>query len=87
MQTWNEIYALSAVEDNSVPALPRLFWIGKTRGWSAEYLLGQMHKAMKGEYCPASFSKMEYNLAAVVYELGGNTALHALHKSPFCFPS
>jgi hypothetical protein len=45
-----------------------------------------MQLAVDGKYRPASFSELEYDLAAVVYELGGDGALHALHKSPFAFP-
>ncbi|KAJ2933848.1 hypothetical protein H1R20_g3247, partial [Candolleomyces eurysporus] len=45
-----------------------------------------MRLAVAGGYRPASFEKWEYDLAAVIYELGGDGALHALHKSPIAFP-
>ena len=44
-------------------------------------------EALDGSYHPRSYSDLELDLATAIYELGGGAALHALHKSPFAFPS
>jgi hypothetical protein len=46
-----------------------------------------MRMALAGDYHPRSYSDLEIELATVIYELGGGAALHALHNSPFAFPS
>jgi len=43
--------------------------------------------ALEGKYCPRNYSELELDLATAIYELGGGAALHALHNSPFAFPS
>src|ERR1700733_8967322 len=40
-----------------------------------------------GKYLAKGYSDLEYNLATVVYELGGAHCLTALQKSPFALPS
>lgn len=43
--------------------------------------------ALEGKYRPRNYSELELDLATAIYELGGGAALHALHNSPFAFPS
>jgi len=43
--------------------------------------------ALDGLYHPKNYSDLEIDLATVVYTLGSAATLHALHKSPFLFPS
>lgn len=43
--------------------------------------------AADGTYHARSYSDLELDLATTIYELGGGAALHALHNSPFAFPS
>ena len=43
--------------------------------------------AVDGTYHARSYSDLELDLATTIYELGGGAALHALHNSPFAFPS
>lgn len=50
-------------------------------------LLEKMQMALKGMYHPQSYSDLELDLVTTIYELGGSTTLHALHHSPFAFPS
>lgn len=43
--------------------------------------------SLDSKYCAKGYSELEIDLATVVYELGGNHGLTALHNSPFAFPS
>jgi len=43
--------------------------------------------SLDGKYLAKGYSDLEYDLATVVYELGGSHCLTALQKSPFAFPS
>jgi hypothetical protein len=43
--------------------------------------------SLDGKYLAKGYSDLEYDLATVVYELGGAHCLTALQKSPFAFPS
>jgi hypothetical protein len=43
--------------------------------------------AVDGTYHAQNYSDLELDLATTIYELGGGAALHALHNSPFAFPS
>ncbi|KAF8074685.1 hypothetical protein FPV67DRAFT_1619269 [Lyophyllum atratum] len=82
--TWKHILDLVGTQD--VPALHRIFKNSKRRSWSAEHLLEKIKMALAGDYRARSYSDLEIELATVVYELGGDAALHALHNSPFVFP-
>lgn len=70
-----------------IPGLHRIFKNAKEFNWSAEKLLEKMDMASKGTYHARNYSKAELDLAIVVYELGGDPTLHALHHSPFAFPA
>lgn len=70
-----------------MPGLHRVFWIAKNEGWGIELLLDKLRKALDGSYNPRSYSQLEFDLATVIYELGGGAALHALYNSPFSFPA
>ncbi|KAJ3547310.1 hypothetical protein NMY22_g1704 [Coprinellus aureogranulatus] len=82
--TWKRVWELAGTKD--VPALHRIFRVGWKYSWSVDKLLSQMELALIGKYKPYSFSKLEFDLAAAVYEIGGGAALYALHNSPFALP-
>jgi len=42
-------------------------------------LLEKMQMALEGTYHPQSYSDLDLDLATTIYELGGGTALYALH--------
>lgn len=69
------------------PALHRIFKNAKLSGWSVEKLLTKICMAIEGTYHAKNFSKLEFDLATTIYELGGRAVLFALQKSPFSFPS
>ncbi|KAF5313760.1 hypothetical protein D9619_013711 [Psilocybe cf. subviscida] len=83
--TWEKILGL--VGSNDVPALHRIFRNAKNQNWSTKALLENLRLAVNGQYLAKNFSEFEYDLATVVYELGGGAALYALQKSPFALPS
>jgi hypothetical protein len=83
--TWRALLQLIGTHD--VPGLHRIFKNAKTQNWSVEALLEKVQMALDGTYHPRSYSDLELELATTIYELGGGAALHALHHSPFAFPS
>ncbi|KAF8221799.1 hypothetical protein L208DRAFT_1529184 [Tricholoma matsutake] len=84
-ETWKNLLDLLGTHD--IPGLHRIFKNAKRRNWSTEQLYKKMRMALAGDYHPQSYSDLEIELATVIYELGGGAALHALHNSPFAFPS
>ncbi|KAH6916952.1 hypothetical protein BKA70DRAFT_1089861 [Coprinopsis sp. MPI-PUGE-AT-0042] len=78
---------LRVVSRKHVPAVHRIFRNAGAQHWGPKKLLQKLVAAAKGEYEAKNFSNMERKLAMVVYLYGGAGALHALHKSPFRFPS
>ena len=50
-------------------------------------LLKMVQLSLNRKYLAKGYSDLEYDLAMVVYELGGGHCLTALQKSPFAFPS
>jgi hypothetical protein len=83
-RTWEELLELLGTRD--VYALHRLFRNAKSMNWSIERLLEMVKRLIDGSYHAKGYSDLELDLAVVVYELGGDAALHALHNSPFGFP-
>ena len=84
-QTWHSLLDLIGTRD--VPGLHRIFKNAKLFNWSSQMLLKKALMALDGKYHPKNFSKLEFDLATTIYELGGGAALYALEKSPFAFPS
>jgi hypothetical protein len=70
-----------------VPALHRILRNAGRRGWGPQKLLDRLLAATRGEYEAKNYSNLEKKLAMAIYIYGGAGALHALHKSPFRFPS
>jgi hypothetical protein len=67
-----------------------IFLTSKRRDWSAarDQLLEMMQQAIDGTYhVVCGYLDLELDLAKMIYEFGGGAALHALHNSPFAFPS
>lgn len=46
-----------------------------------------LHKAVDGTYHPRNYSELDFDLAILLYELGGEPAVHAFHKSHFALPA
>lgn len=84
-ETWQKLLELVGTHD--IYGMHRIFKNAKRRHWSVEHLLEMLQKAKEGSYRPKNFDDFEYDLATVIYELGGGAALHALHHSPFAFPA
>ncbi|KAF6751796.1 hypothetical protein DFP72DRAFT_815971 [Ephemerocybe angulata] len=85
LDTWKELYTLMG--SNDVPALHRIIRNGVRFSWGVDMMLKKVKAAIDGTYHAKNFSQLEMDLATVVYELGGGAVLHALHNSPFAFPS
>lgn len=84
-ETWRSFLDLVGTQD--IPGLHRIFKNTKCQNWSVEQLLERTRMARDGDYHPRNYSQLEIDLATAIYELGGGAALHALHHSPFAFPS
>ncbi|PPQ84391.1 hypothetical protein CVT24_009985 [Panaeolus cyanescens] len=78
---------INLASSNDVPALHRIFRNYRTQEWSIHRLEIKITEAIHGFYEAKGFSDLEMKLATAVYIYGGGGALHALHKSPFRFPS
>jgi hypothetical protein len=68
-KTWRTLANLIGTHD--IPALHRLFRNAKHRTWSVKRLLDMVQLSLDGKYLAKGYSDLEYNLATVVYELGG----------------
>jgi hypothetical protein len=82
---WRTLANLLGTRD--VPALHRLFRNAKRQTWSITMLLEMVQLSLDGKYLAKGYSDLEYDLATVVYELGGGHCLTTLQKSQFAFPS
>ncbi|KAF8240591.1 hypothetical protein L208DRAFT_1420331 [Tricholoma matsutake] len=85
LKTWRTL--LNLISTENIPRLPQIFKNSKLRNWSVEKLLEMVQMALEGKYHPRNYSELELDLATTIYELGGRVVLHALHNSPFAFPS
>ncbi|KAK6971996.1 hypothetical protein R3P38DRAFT_2419542, partial [Favolaschia claudopus] len=75
------------ISSNEVPGLPRLLSTAKKEGWGVEKVCSKASLAVEGKYHPRNYTALEMDLAILVYELGGGSALYALNKSPISLPS
>ncbi|KAF8982926.1 hypothetical protein BDQ17DRAFT_1336706 [Cyathus striatus] len=82
--TWTKLLNIVGTQD--VPALHRVFQNAKSFKWSIKKTLEMIQDAVNGKYHAKGFSELELDLANIIYDLGGQAALHALHHSPFAFP-
>ncbi|KAK7034124.1 hypothetical protein R3P38DRAFT_3496387 [Favolaschia claudopus] len=67
--------------------LPRLLSTAKKEGWGASKTTEQANLAIRGLYHPCNYTDLDKDLAILAYEYGGDALLHALHRSPFAFPT
>ena len=76
---------MNLIGAHDVPALHHLFRNAKHQTWSIKRLLDMVQLSLDGKYLAKGYSDLEYDLATVVYELGGAHWLTTLQKSPFAF--
>ncbi|KAF7351813.1 hypothetical protein MVEN_01142400 [Mycena venus] len=72
---------------NTVPALHRMFPNALTQEWGSKKFFHQIQAASRGDYIPRSYTQYEIDLAILLYELGGGSAVHAMNHSIFALPS
>ncbi|TFK16534.1 hypothetical protein FA15DRAFT_742649 [Coprinopsis marcescibilis] len=77
---------LDLLGTKDVPALHRIFRNAHKFGWGSKKLLEKVTSAIDGKYHAKNFVDWELDLAILIYKLGGNGALHALHNLAFAFP-
>ncbi|KAJ6612415.1 hypothetical protein B0H10DRAFT_1807559, partial [Mycena sp. CBHHK59/15] len=70
-----------------VPALHRIFPNSAKEGWGANKLLEMLKLAETGDYTARNYTRYEIDLAILLYELGGNSAVYAMNHSIFALPS
>ncbi|KAK6967048.1 hypothetical protein R3P38DRAFT_2808315 [Favolaschia claudopus] len=78
---------IDVISTNDVPGLPRLLSNAKKEGWGASKTTDKANLAIRGLYHPCNYTELDKDLAILAYEYGGVALLHALHKSPFAFPT
>ncbi|KAJ7720806.1 hypothetical protein B0H16DRAFT_1335823 [Mycena metata] len=78
---------LQFISVNEVPGLYQLLSNTAKEGWGVEKTDDMAHLALDGKYHARNYPLFHKELAVLMYELGGGTALHALNKSPFMLPS
>ncbi|KAJ7925444.1 hypothetical protein B0H13DRAFT_1600490, partial [Mycena leptocephala] len=78
---------INIISTNDVPGLPRLLSTAKKEGWSASKTTEMVSLAIQDLYHPRNYTSLDKDLATLVYEYGGDSLLHALHKSPLALPT
>ncbi|KAK7013944.1 hypothetical protein R3P38DRAFT_3322453 [Favolaschia claudopus] len=78
---------VDVISTNDVPGLPRLLSTANKEGWGASKTTDKANLAIRGRYHPCNYTDLDKDLAILAYEYGGDALLHALHKSPFAFPT
>ncbi|KAJ7861119.1 hypothetical protein B0H14DRAFT_3619975 [Mycena olivaceomarginata] len=75
------------ISTNDVPGLPRLLATARKEGWSTSKTTNMVWLAIRDLYHPRNYTALDKDLATLVYEYGGDSLLHALHKSPIALPT
>ncbi|KAJ7046401.1 hypothetical protein C8F04DRAFT_1227534 [Mycena alexandri] len=78
---------VDVISSNDVPGLSRLLSTAKKEGWSASKTTDMAWLAIRGFYHARNYTGLDKDLATLVYEYGGDSLLHALHKSPLALPT
>ncbi|KAK7034836.1 hypothetical protein R3P38DRAFT_2518785 [Favolaschia claudopus] len=85
LSEWKEL--LTFIGSNSIPALHRLIANAVKEGWSPKKILDHCRLAVAGKYTARNYTQYDYDLAILLYELGGGAAVHAMNHSIFALPS
>ncbi|KAF8157541.1 hypothetical protein K438DRAFT_2074070 [Mycena galopus ATCC 62051] len=72
---------------HSVPGLHRMFSNALMQKWGAKKFLEMITAAYLGDYTPRSYSQYDIDLAILLYEFGGASAVYARNHSIFALPS
>ncbi|KAJ7088428.1 hypothetical protein B0H15DRAFT_982116, partial [Mycena belliarum] len=78
---------IDLISVNEVPGISRLLSTAKKEGWGTKKTTEKCQLAIDGEYHPRNYTKLDRDLAILIYELGGGAALYALNKAPIMLPS
>ncbi|KAJ7444422.1 hypothetical protein B0H11DRAFT_2250104 [Mycena galericulata] len=73
--------------NNTVPGLHRMFPNALKQRWGSKQFLERSRAASRGEYTPENFTQYEIDLAILLYEVGGGSAVYAMNHSIFALPS
>ncbi|KAK7005495.1 hypothetical protein R3P38DRAFT_3326476 [Favolaschia claudopus] len=71
---------------HTVPGLHRVFPNASKFGWGPDKLFEQLQTGSRNEYTPRNYTQYEIDLTILLYELGGGSAVHAMHNSIFALP-
>ncbi|KAK6977109.1 hypothetical protein R3P38DRAFT_2436017, partial [Favolaschia claudopus] len=72
---------------HSVPGLHRIFPNALNEGWGIKALFERIQAAFHRRYTPRNYTQYEIDLAILLYELGGGSAVYAMSHSIFALPS
>ncbi|KAJ7483736.1 hypothetical protein B0H11DRAFT_2231887 [Mycena galericulata] len=73
--------------NNTVPGLHRMFPNALKQRWGPKKFLERSRAASRGEYTPENFTQYDIDIAILLYELGGGSAVYAMNHSIFALPS
>ncbi|KAJ7920968.1 hypothetical protein B0H13DRAFT_1521764, partial [Mycena leptocephala] len=85
LSEWKE--AFHFIGQNPIPALHRLLANAEKEGWGAKKNLQQCQLAKARKYTARNHIQYEVDLAILLYELGGGSAVHVMNHSIFALPS
>ncbi|KAK7013561.1 hypothetical protein R3P38DRAFT_3322523 [Favolaschia claudopus] len=80
-------HLVDVISTNDVPGLPRLLSTAKKEGLGPLKITEKANLAIRDLYHPCNYTDLDKDLAILAYEYGGDAFLHALHRSPFAFPT
>ncbi|KAK7050337.1 hypothetical protein R3P38DRAFT_3306578 [Favolaschia claudopus] len=72
---------------HAVPGIHRMFPNALKFGWGTKRFFDRLQEACSGDYVPRNYTQYEIDLAILLYELGGGSAVHAMNHSIFALPS
>ncbi|KAK7016016.1 hypothetical protein R3P38DRAFT_2786407 [Favolaschia claudopus] len=80
-------HLVDVISTNDVPGLARLLSTAKKEGLGPLKITEKANLAIRDLYHPCNYTDLDKDLAILAYEYGGDALLHALHRSPFAFPT
>lgn len=75
------------ISQHEVPGLQRLFATARVAGVGITGLLKRVQSAIDGFYRPRNYTPHLYDLATLLYELGGAGAVYAVNHACTALPS
>lgn len=78
---------INLISQNDIPGLHRLVSTATKEKVGVSELINRLEKAKRGEYHPKNYTPCNFDLAMLMYELGGAGAVYALNHAPTALPS